>query len=132
MTEGTIHGKTESPTYGGFYTQDEIKEVVQYASERNITVIPEIEMPGHTSEVFAAYPELSCNKNIIPVNPGSYWPNVDIFCAGNDDVFTFLENILGEIIELFPGDYIHIGGDEAEKTYWKTCPSCQKRINDEG
>ena len=122
----------ESPTYGGFYTQDEIKEVVQYASERNITVIPEIEMPGHTSEVFAAYPELSCNKNIIPVNPGSYWPNVDIFCAGNDDVFTFLENILGEIIELFPGDYIHIGGDEAEKTYWKTCPSCQKRINEEG
>jgi len=121
----------ESPTYGGFYTQDEIKEVVKYASERNITVIPEIEMPGHTSEVFAAYPELSCNKNIVPVNPGSYWPNVDIFCAGNDDVFTFLENILAEIIELFPGDYIHIGGDEAEKAYWKTCRSCQKRISEE-
>ena len=121
----------ESPTYGGFYTQDEIKEVVKYASERNITVIPEIEMPGHTSEVFAAYPELSCNKNIVPVNPGSYWPNVDIFCAGNDDVFTFLENILAEIIELFPGDYIHIGGDEVEKAYWKTCRSCQKRINEE-
>ena len=88
-------------------------------------------MPGHTSEVFAAYPELSCNKNIVPVNPGSYWPNVDIFCAGNDDVFTFLENILAEIIELFPGDYIHIGGDEAEKAYWKTCRSCQKRISEE-
>ena len=122
----------EIPTYGGFYTQDEVKEVVKYASERNITVIPEIEMPGHTSEVFAAYPELSCNKNIVPVNPGSYWPNVDIFCAGNDDVFTFLENILAEIIALFPGDYIHIGGDEAEKTYWKTCSACQKRISEEG
>ena len=122
----------EKATYGGFYTQDEIREVIQYAADRNIMVIPEIEMPGHTSEVFAAYPDLSCKGEFIPVNPGSYWPNVDIFCAGNDDVFIFLENVLEEVVELFPGSYIHIGGDEAEKTYWKTCPKCQKRIKDEG
>ena len=121
----------EKATYGGFYTQDEIRYVVQYAAERSIMVIPEIEMPGHTSEVFAAYPELSCKGEFIPVNPGSYWPNIDIFCAGNNDVFMFLENILEEVIDLFPGPYIHIGGDEAEKTHWKTCPKCQKRIKDE-
>ena len=118
----------EKATYGGFYTQDEIREVVQYAAKKNILVIPEIEMPGHTSEVFAAYPELSCTGKLIPVNPGSYWPNEDIFCAGNDNVFTFLENVLTEVISLFPGAYIHIGGDEAEKTNWKTCKSCQERI----
>ena len=121
----------EKATYGGFYTQDEIRDVVQYAADRNIMVIPEIEMPGHTSEVFAAYPELSCKGEFIPVNPGSYWPNVDIFCAGNDDVFVFLESVLEEVIDLFPGPYIHIGGDEAEKTHWKTCPKCQARIKDE-
>ena len=124
--------KDEKATYGGFYTKEEIKEVIQYASDRHIKVIPEIEMPGHTSEVFSAYPELSCNGNYIPVNPGSYWPNLDIFCAGNDNVFTFLENVLGEVIELFPGNYIHIGGDEAEKTNWKKCSKCQKRIKEEG
>jgi hexosaminidase len=124
--------KDEKATYGGFYTKDEIKEVVEYASDKHIKIIPEIEMPGHTSEVFSAYPELSCSGKYIPVNPGSYWPNLDIFCAGNDSVFTFLENILDEVIELFPGNYIHIGGDEADKTVWKKCPKCQKRIKDEG
>ena len=122
----------EKATYGGFYTQDEIREVVQYAAKKNILVIPEIEMPGHTSEVFAAYPELSCTGKLIPVNPGSYWPNEDIFCAGNDNVFTFLENVLTEVISLFPGSYVHIGGDEAEKTNWETCKSCQERIKKEG
>ena len=121
----------EKATYGGFYTQNEIRDVIKYAADRNIMVIPEIEMPGHTSEVFAAYPELSCKGEFIPVNPGSYWPNVDIFCAGNDDVFVFLENVLEEVADLFPGPYIHIGGDEAEKTHWKTCPKCQARIEDE-
>jgi len=122
--------KDEEATYGGFYTQEEIKEVISYAKERNITVIPEIEMPGHTSEVFAAYPELSCNQNYIPVNPGSYWPNTDIFCAGNDSVFTFIKEVLEEIVLLFPGPYIHIGGDEADKQEWKKCPKCQKRIKE--
>ena len=121
----------EKATYGGYYTQDEIRNVIQYASERNIVVIPEIEMPGHTSEVFAAFPNLSCKGDTLPVNPGSYWPNEDIFCAGNEDVFIFLENVLEEIIDLFPGPYIHIGGDEAHKTNWKKCPKCQKRIDDE-
>ena len=124
--------KNEKATYGGYYTKDEIREVVEYAANRNIMVIPEIEMPGHTSEVFAAYPELSCKGETIPVNPGSYWPNVDIFCAGRDEVFEFLENVLGEVIELFPGAYIHIGGDEADKLHWRSCLRCQKRIRDEG
>ena len=123
--------ENEKATYGGFYTKREIKEIVKYASEKHIKIIPEIEMPGHTSEGFSAYPALSCKGNYIPVNPGSYWPNTDIFCAGNNDVFTFLETILEEVIELFPGNYIHIGGDEADKTNWKKCIKCQKRINDE-
>jgi hexosaminidase len=89
-------------------------------------------MPGHSSEIFAAYPELSCRAETLPVRPGSYWPNEDIFCAGNDSVFVFLENILDEVVELFPAKYIHIGGDEARKTYWKTCEKCQNRIKTEG
>ena len=121
----------EKPTYGGFYSKKEIKEVVEYASKRHIAIIPEIEMPAHTSAVFAAYPEFSCKGETLDVVPGSYWPTIDIFCAGNDSVFSFLENILTEIIELFPGEYIHIGGDEADKTYWKTCKKCQSRMKDE-
>lgn len=123
--------ENEKPTYGGYYTQDEIREVVEYAAERNISIIPEIEMPGHTSEVFAAYPELSCKGERLPVNPGSYWPNVDIFCAGNDEVFVFLENVLEEVSNLFPSPYLHIGGDEADKLNWKKCAKCQSRINSE-
>ena len=123
--------KDEKATYGGFYTQEDIKEIVAYAAERQITVIPEIEMPGHTSEVFAAYPQLSCEGKKLYVQPGSYWPNEDIFCAGNEEVFTFIENVLDEVIELFPAKYIHIGGDEANKTRWEKCPKCQKRIKDE-
>ncbi len=121
----------EKPSYGGYYTKKEIKEVVNYASERHITIIPEIEMPAHTSAVFAAYPELSCKGKTLDVVPGSYWPTIDIFCAGNDSTFTFLENVLNEVIELFPSNYIHIGGDEADKTYWKSCKKCQDRIKKE-
>jgi len=123
--------ENETPTYGGYYTQDEIREVVNYAAKRNIMVIPEIEMPGHTSEVFAAYPELSCKGERLPVNPGSYWPNVDIFCAGNNNVFDFLENVLEEVSELFPAPYLHIGGDEADKSNWRKCGKCQRRIKQE-
>ena len=121
----------EKATYGGYYSKEEIKEVIDYASKKNIRIIPEIEMPGHTSEVFSCYPELSCNGNRLDVQPGTYWPGVDIFCAGNDNVFKFLENILDEIIELFPGEYIHIGGDEADKKFWKECVKCQSRIKKE-
>ena len=122
----------EEATYGGYYTQDEIKEIVAYAAQRQIMVIPEIEMPGHTCEVLAAYPELGCTGGPYYVQPGSYWPNDDIFCAGNEKVFEFLEDVIDEVITLFPAPYIHIGGDEATKTAWETCPKCQKRIKDEG
>lgn len=131
-TERSPQRPGEPATYGGFYTKDDIREIVAYAKERYITIVPEIEMPGHTSEVFAAYPELSCSGERFPVQTGSYWPNSSIFCAGNEGTFRFIENVLDEIIELFPGEYIHIGGDEADKASWKTCPKCQGRIRQEG
>lgn len=125
-------GPGEKATYGGFYTQDDIREIVQYAARRYVTVIPEIEMPAHSVEVLAAYPGLSCTGGPFTVPPGSYWPNDDIFCAGNDSVFTFLEDVLSEVMELFPSVYIHIGGDEATKTRWQECPKCRQRMKDEG
>lgn len=122
----------EKATYGGFYTQAEVKEVIEYARQRHVEIIPEIEMPGHSAEIFAAYPQFSCTGKKLTVLPGSYWPNIDIFCAGNDSTFTFLQNILDEVCALFPSQYIHIGGDEADKTRWKECPKCQERIKKEG
>ncbi len=122
----------ETATYGGFYTQDEIKEIVNYAARQYVTIIPEIEMPAHSVEVLAAYPHLSCKGNLVTVPPGSYWPNTDILCAGNDSVFTFLQDVLTEVMALFPSKYIHIGGDEADKTNWKACTKCQARIKAEG
>ena len=122
----------ESATYGGFYTQEDIREIVKYAAERYITIIPEIEMPAHSSEVFAAYPQYSCKGDTLNVVPGTYWPNTDILCAGNDSTFTFLEDILSEVFELFPGPYIHIGGDEANKSNWENCPKCRARMKAEG
>jgi len=107
---------------GGYYTQDDIREVVAYAAERHITIIPEIEMPGHSEEVLATYPELSCS--------GKPYVNAD-FCIGTEKTFEFLENVLLEVIDLFPSEYIHIGGDEASKSSWNTCPRCQKRMADE-
>lgn len=121
----------EKATYGGFYTQDQIREVVAYAAARHIMVVPEIEMPGHASAVMAAYPELACTDGPFFVMPGGYWPIEDIFCAGNEKTFEVLEGVLDEVVELFPAKYIHIGGDEATKTHWETCPKCQKRIRDE-
>lgn len=117
--------------YGGFYTQDEVREVVAYAAERHITVVPEIEMPGHSVAVLAAYPELGCLGEGYEVR--TRWGIADeVFCAGNDDVFELLENVLTEVLELFPGEFIHIGGDECPKVYWETCPKCQARIKAEG
>ena len=107
---------------GGYYTQDDIREILEYARQHYITVIPEIEMPSHSEEVLAAYPQLSCS--------GEPYKNSD-FCVGNEETFTFLENVLTEVMELFPSEYIHIGGDEAGKSAWKTCPKCQKRMKDE-
>ncbi len=122
----------EKATYGGYYSQDEIREIVQYAADRYVTIIPEIEMPAHSVEVLAAYPQFSCTGGPFTVPPGSYWPNIDILCAGNDSVFTFMEDVLTEVMTLFPSQYIHIGGDEADKTNWKKCPRCQERIKNEG
>ncbi|MBN1155055.1 family 20 glycosylhydrolase [candidate division KSB1 bacterium] len=122
----------EEATYGGFYTQDEVRDVVKYASQRFITIVPEIEMPAHTSAALAAYPEYSCTGGPFTVPPGSIWPITDIYCAGNDSTFEFLQNILKEFMDLFPGEYIHIGGDEATKTNWETCKKCQARIEAEG
>lgn len=122
----------EPATYGGFYTQADIREIVAYAQSKYITIIPEIEMPGHSVAALAAYPEYSCERKPLTVLPGGYWPNCDIYCGGNDGTFEFLQNILSELIDLFPGKYLHIGGDEANKTIWEKCPKCQARIKQEG
>lgn len=107
---------------GGYYTQDDIRDLVDYARERHVTIIPEIEMPAHSEEVLTAYPELSCS--------GEPYKSSD-FCVGNEKTFTFLEDVLSEVMELFPSQYIHVGGDEAGKAAWKICPKCQKRMKDE-
>ncbi len=119
--------------YGAFYTQEEIKEIVAYAEKKYINVVPEIEMPGHAMAALAAYPELGCGTNPGPYNVAEKWGVFpDIFCAGKEHTFDFLEDVLTEVIALFPSQNIHIGGDEAPKTVWKTCPYCQKRIKKEG
>ena len=112
----------EPEASGGYYTQKDICEILEYARQHYMTVIPEIEMPSHSEEVLAAYPQLSCS--------GEPYKNSD-FCVGNEETFAFLENVLTEVMELFPSEYIHIGGDEAGKSAWKTCPKCQKRMKDE-
>lgn len=116
--------------YGGYYTQEEVKEIVVYASRRHVTVLPEIEMPGHALAVLAAYPELSCTGG--PFEVGRTWGVFqDVFCP-KEETFQFLENVLAEVCELFPGTYIHIGGDECPKDRWKACPNCQALMKKEG
>lgn len=122
----------EKATYGGFYTQEEIKEIIAYAAARYITVVPEIEMPAHVGSALAAYPEYSCTGGPFTVPTGGVWPITDIYCAGKDETFAFLEDVLSEVIELFPSQYVHIGGDEADKTEWRKCRDCQARIRKEG
>ena len=107
--------------HGGYYTQDDIKEIVDYAAARHITIIPEIEMPGHSDEVVYAYPELSCT--------GKPYTQSDL-CVGKEQTYTFMANVLKEVMRLFPSKYIHIGGDEAERRTWKTCPDCQRVMKD--
>ncbi|WP_017259414.1 glycoside hydrolase family 20 protein [Pedobacter arcticus] len=123
----------EPATYGGFYTQEQIKEIIKYAAQRNITIVPEIEMPGHVASAIASYTYLSCTqKPQLPLTGGDYTGMSSNYCAGNDSVFTFLEDVLDEVTALFPSKYIHIGGDEVDKTSWKHCPKCQARIKHEG
>lgn len=150
---GTIIGRypgtgNDGKHYGGYYTQEQIKEIVKYAADRYITVIPEIEMPGHSSAAIASYPELSC----FPDEPTiKYFPKQckwngdstgkqveqtwgvfdDVLCAGKENTFKFMEDVLDEVMTLFPSKYIHVGGDECPKANWKRCPLCQKRIQDE-
>lgn len=116
--------------HGGYYTQEEVKEVVAYAAQRYITVVPEIEMPGHALAALAAYPELGCTGG--PYETATTWGVFnEVFCAGKESTFVFLQDVLDEVIPLFPGKYIHIGGDECPKEGWKKCPLCQKRMKNE-
>jgi hexosaminidase len=115
----------------GFYTQEDIKEIVRYAAERYITVVPEIEMPGHALAALASYPHLGCTGG--PYKVATKWGVFDdVMCAGKESTFEFLENVLDEVIDLFPSELIHIGGDECPKTRWKECPLCQERIKSNG
>jgi hexosaminidase len=150
---GTIIGHfpgtgNDNIPYGGFYTQQQVSEVVKYAADRHITVLPEIEMPGHGSAAIAAYPWLSCFPNeetVIAKHPSkastirqaqgqkklvqeTWGVFDDVFCAGNDSTFMFLQNVMDEVLPLFPSKLVHVGGDECPKTNWKRCPKCQARI----
>jgi hexosaminidase len=123
MGDGTRHG--------GFFTQDDIREIVRYAASRYVMVVPEIEMPGHALAALAAYPELSCTGG--PFKVWTQWGIAeDVFCAGNESTFEFMEGVLGEVLELFPSEFVHIGGDECPKVRWQSCPKCQARIRGEG
>lgn len=118
----------EEPTYGGFYTKDEIEEIVQYAQSLNIEVIPEIEIPSHASAILAALPDLSCDQEPQAVALGPCWPPKAILCAGNDKAIQFIDDILDEVSLLFPSEYIHIGLDNIDTENWESCPKCQNRI----
>ena len=137
MRKETLVGKYrqseiyDGTPYGGIFTQDEVREVVRYAAERYIEVIPEIEMPGHAVAALSTYPHLGCSGG--PYNVRTTWGiSKEVFCAGKDTTFEFIENVLAEVIALFPSKYIHIGGDECPKGAWKACKACQKRIAEEG
>lgn len=155
---GTIVGhypgsENDNKRDGGFYTQEQIKDIVAYAAKKSVTIVPEIELPGHSSAAIAAYPYLSCfpeeptdvphnmmsatskelqEQGQVKIVQESWGIFKDIYCAGKEDTFTFLEDVLSEVLPLFPSKYIHIGGDEAIKPHWKICPYCQKRMKDEG
>ncbi len=136
--------KGEINPYGGFYTQEQIREIVKYASERHITIVPEIDLPGHSSALVHAIPEMACVNarkdgyvhyfRDYPMRERNYIRHrgTNVVCAGEEDVYRIIDNILGEIVDLFPSNYIHIGGDEVKKKWWEACPVCQKRLHEEG
>ncbi|RJV11989.1 beta-N-acetylhexosaminidase [Bacteroides sp. AF27-10BH] len=121
----------DNTRYGGFYTQEQAKEIVEYAQERYITVIPEVDLPGHMLAALAAYPEMGCTGGPYEVCP-RWGVFEDVLCIGNEQTMQFLEDVMAEIIDIFPSEYIHIGGDEAPRTRWEKCPKCQARIKAEG
>jgi len=132
---GTCIGKdfdsNDGIRYGGFYTQDQMREIVAYAAERNIIVIPEVDLPGHMVAALAAYPELGCTGG--PYEVWTRWGvSEDVLCVGKEETFTFLEDVLTEVLDIFPSEYIHIGGDECPKVRWEECPLCQARIKELG
>ena len=129
--EATPPQEGERPTYGGFYTKEDIADIVQYAAERGIEVVPEVEMPGHVSALLASYPQMACDNYPYRVEIGPYWPPKAILCLGKDSTIIMLENILDEVMDMFPGRYIHLGGDEAFKDNWEQCLKCQRRIRTE-
>lgn len=122
--------KYDGQRYGGYYTQDEVKDVVAYAAQRYITVVPEIEMPGHAQAALASYPYLGCTGGPYETVT-TFGVFEEVFCAGKETTFEFLEDVLDEVVELFPSKYVHIGGDESPKIRWEKCPHCQKRIKTE-
>lgn len=128
---GHNSGKYDGKPYGGFYTQEQAKEIVKYAADRYITVIPEIDMPGHMLGALTAYPELGCTGGPYHVW-GQWGVSENVLCAGNDKVLDFIDGVLGELIKIFPSEYIHVGGDECPRTMWKQCPKCQARIRQLG
>jgi len=129
-TVGAWRTEADGSRHGGFYTQEEVKEVVRYAADRYISVIPEIEMPGHAVAALVAYPELSCTKEQFTV-PFYFGVHKEVFCAGQDKTYAFLQDVLNEVMPLFPSKYFHIGGDEVPKDRWHKCPVCQQKIKDE-
>ncbi len=129
--KGAWRTEADGSQHGGFYTKEEIRDIVAYAAQRHIKVIPEIELPGHSRAALAAYPWLGCTGEAMEV-PHDWGVFKDIYCAGQDTTLAFLKTVLDEVMELFPSEYIHIGGDEAPKVRWEQCPRCQKRIADEG
>ncbi len=128
---GAWRTENDGARYGGFYTQAEVRDIVDYARWRQVTVVPEIEMPGHASAALAAYPEFSCTGETKAV-PTTWGVFEDVFCPGKEETFQFLQNVLDEVMALFPSKVIHIGGDEVPKAHWKACPLCQQRMKAEG
>lgn len=124
---GHNSGKYDGKPYSGFYTQKQIRDIVKYAADRHITIVPEIDLPGHMQAALAAYPDMGCTGG--PYEVWQKWGVSDnVLCAGNDKTLTFIDNVLKEITKLFPSKYIHVGGDECPKTQWQKCPKCQARI----
>lgn len=124
----------EPADYGGYYSHDDIREIVQYANERFVKIVPEIDVPGHALAAIAAYPEISCTQTVTDINVGNVFYTIDenTMCAGNDLTFEYLDKIFAEVAMLFPFEYIHIGGDEVYKGFWQRCPKCQARMQNEG